>query len=802
MRRILDLNFGWRFTDSFDAGMTDPAYDDSSFELVDIPHTVKEIPYNYFDEKIYQFVSCYRRSFDLDDEALDGEHRVVLRFEGAANYARVYVNGVLCAEHKDGYTPFETDITSLVKTEGNVVAVELDSTERPEMPPFGRVVDYLVYGGIYREVSVKVLPKVGIDDIFVRTPDVGVSKKYSPVGSGLTLGVEQSRLLVADVTFSERVKGEMRLALRHDGAVVAERAAVVDGRTVRVNWRVDAKLWDIEDPQLYELVVGFGDDEDSRRFGFREAVFKRDGFYLNGRHVMLRGLNRHQSYPYVGNAMPASAQIADADTLKTKLGCNIVRTSHYPDSTHFIDRCDEIGLLVFTEMPSWQFLGEGEWRENCLNNIRAMIVRDRSHPSVILWGVRVNEGKDCDEFYSQTNALAHSLDDSRPTGGVRNMPRSHLLEDVYTYNDFSHDGGAVKILPPTLVTGFKAPYMVTEFAGHTYPVKSFDAERIRTEAGLRHARIQSAAAANKRVASATGWVMADYNTHKDFGSGDRICYHGVLDMFRIPKFSAALYSSQQDKYPVMEVSSTMDIGEYPGGIQGQVYIFTNCDYVKVYKNGDYKSTAYPDHKHYPGLKHPPVLPRDYIGDSLTRDEGINKKSAENMKVALVEAANKGFGMNPLYFARFGIGWLTSGLSVPDTVDLVTKYFANWGGTQTEYVFEGYKNGELVKRVVRTASNKVSLDVKADSEVLCEGRTYDVTRVELIARDEHGNRLVFDNAAISVKVDGPAKVIGPDVFSLIGGARAFWLRTTGGKGEITVTLTSPELDEKTIKLRAE
>lgn len=101
-------------------------------------------------------------------------------------------------------------------------------------------------------------------------------------------------------------------------------------------------------------------------------------------------------------------------------------------------------------MPSWQFTGEGEWRENCLKNVADMVKRDRNHPCVILWGVRVNEGPDCDELYEKTNAIAHSLDDTRQTGGVRNFPQSHLLEDVYTYNDFIHSGGKIALNLPLL----------------------------------------------------------------------------------------------------------------------------------------------------------------------------------------------------------------------------------------------------------------------------------------------------------------------------------------------------------------
>ena len=167
-------------------------------------------------------------------------------------------------------------------------------------------------------------------------------------------------------------------------------------------------------------------------FGFREAQFRRDGFYLNGRKLKIRGLNRHQCFPYVGYAMPESMQKRDADLLKRELGVNAVRTSHYPQSHYFLDRCDELGLLVFTELPGWQHIGDAAWKEQAVENVRDMVRQYRNHPSVILWGVRINESQDDDGFYAETNRVARSLDPSRQTGGVSANKKSSLLEDVYT----------------------------------------------------------------------------------------------------------------------------------------------------------------------------------------------------------------------------------------------------------------------------------------------------------------------------------------------------------------------------------
>ena len=787
MRTAHSLNFGWKYSPNFSEDMIKASYDDSKFQTVDIPHTNKELPLNYFDEKCYQFVSCYRKSFDIGKKAKGKKY--ILHFEGASLYSRVYLNDEFIGEYKGAYNPFSFDITDKVKAKDNLLVVELDSTERKEIPPFGNVVDYLVYGGIYREVWLEEVSETYIDNAFVRTLNV----------------LQPKKVLDIDVTLSESAKGELTFTLFDGDEVIGEKKTDFSGRVINAKWAVSGvELWDTETPKLYTLKVKLDDkDEISVRFGFRECRFLTDGFYLNGKKIKIRGLNRHQSYPYVGYAMPKNVQKADADLLKYELGVNLVRTSHYPDSVHFLDRCDEIGLLVFTEMPSWQYLGEGEWRDICLDNVRRMVLRDRNHPCVILWGVRVNEGLDCDEFYEKTNALARELDNTRQTGGVRNMPMSHLLEDVYTMNDFIHSGSFINLLPPALVTkSLTAPYLVTEHNGHMFPTKSFDKEGVRAEHALRHTRVLNSAYGNPRTSGAIGWCMADYNTHKDFGSGDRICYHGVTDMFRVPKMGAAIYRSQQDDKPFLEVTSAMDIGEHPGGTIGDVWVFTNCDYVKLYKNGKYTSTIYPDSSKFKNLPHPPMIASDFIGDSLVTDDGLDPKAAALLTDTLVAAQTKQWKLPPSKFVKAGVAMVVGKIPFNRMFDIVTKYIGGWGNEQITYAFEGYKNGECVATVVRTAVTELHLDVKADSYVLKEEDTYDATRIEIVAKDQNGNRVPFADSAIKVTVKGAAEIIGPSEFPLIGGDRAFWIRTNGEKGDITVTIDAKGIEKVKLDLKSE
>ena len=770
----INLNYDWHYKSDYNENYLESSFDDSGFELVNIPHTNKILDYNNFDETEYQFVSCYRKKLYIASE-LRGK-ALLLKFEGASSYAEVYLNGSFIGEHSGGYTPFEIDISDKVQYgKYNLMVVVCDSTEQEDIPPFGKVIDYLVYGGIYREVWLEIREKAYIKNIFIRTYDVLASEKTLDIDIELSQAYED---MYVEFTIND---AEKRLVSRFVYPM---------GNSVWGNTRgkvSNVRIWDIENPVLYTLearliINHIVIDSWETRFGFREAVFRPEGFYLNGKKIKLIGLNRHQSYPYVGYAMPESAQKKDADLLKYELGVNLVRTSHYPQSRHFLDRCDEIGLLVFEEIPGWQHVGNEKWKELSCQNVRDMILRDRNHPSIVLWGVRINESADSDEFYRNTNRIAHELDNTRQTGGVRNFKDSNLLEDVYTYNDFMHNGSNLALELPSKVTKTNAPYLVTEHNGHMFPTKRFDNESRRLEHALRHMRVLNTMMGSSRISGAIGWCMSDYNTHKDFGSGDRICYHGVSDMFRIPKLAWYVYASQQDLVPVLELSSSMDIGEYSGGDIGAVYAFTNCDYIRLYKDNEFINTFYPDRKQFPKLKHAPIKIDDFIGDLLTKYENITGKDSLRMKSVLRDVSK--FGMNLPFGSKLLMGrlMLKYKLSMDDGMRLFGTYVSNWGGQRISFRFEGYKNGELVKSVTKSTLETSCLKVEADSSVLVEAETYDVTRIVLKATNQNGNTMSYANDAMTIETEGPIEIIGPKCIALIGGVRALWIKTKGSSGK--------------------
>ena len=765
---MIRLDNNWEFTETWSDAF---ARFEGPAEAVRLPHNVRELSLHYAAPEDYSLLCGYRRKLEIP-ETLRGK-RLFLQFDGAAHIATVYCNGRPVAAHNCGYTAFRAEITNVVRYgEENTLTVRLDTTENASVPPFGYMIDYLTYGGLYRDVWLDVRPMDYIEDIFIYTPDLNKAH--------------------IDLTVKGDHDGVMLKLLDAHGDEVYSLTAAGDRFDLTLQ---DAQIWDPYLPYLYTceatLLHNDGRERDVVRttFGFRTAEFRADGFYLNNKRFFIRGLNRHQSYPYMGYAASESLQREDARILKEELACNAVRTSHYPQSRYFIDECDRLGLLVFTEIPGWQHIGDEGWKDQAIENTREMILQYRNHPSIILWGVRINESMDDDDFYARTNKLAHELDPSRMTGGVRYIKKSHLLEDVYTFNDFSCDSMDKKGVLSKKEVGVapEKPLLVTENNGHMFPTKSYDHWGKRQEHALRHARVQGAALASPEHSGCFAWCMFDYQTHQDFGSGDRICYHGVLDAFRNPKLAAAVYASQGEEKPVLEVGSGMAIGDYPAGSVGDIYLFTNADSVKLYKNDKFVAEFTP--KPFTGLKHEPILADDTIGELLRSEEGFGKHKADMIRDCLLAASKYGLESLPLG-KKIKFAWtsLVYRVKFEDAYKLYGKYVGNWGQATPVWRFDAIRDGVVVASSCKAQSRVLHLEARPSKTVLTEGETYDTAAVRIRLLDEYDNVANYAQAPVGFTVEGPIEIIGPAVATAEGGMCGTYVRTTGEKGEAKLHIT--------------
>jgi len=354
-----------------------------------------------------------------------------------------------------------------------------------------------------------------------------------------------------------------------------------------------------------------------------------------------------------------------------------------------------------------------------------MIRRDWNHPSIILWGVRINESEDDHDFYTRTNALAHRLDPTRQTGGIRYFQSSEFLEDVFTMNDFGFP-----LMPPN-----HPRYLNTEFAGHTFPTKTIDqVERLR-EHTVRHARVHDQLASNPQYAGGIGWCAFDYNTHFDFGSGDRICYHGVTDIFREPKPAAGFYKSQCDPADevVLEPAFHWARGDESIGFT-KALVCSNCDHLKFYIAGKLTAEVDPDRKTFAHLRYAPFV------------------------------AN------------------------------LSKAVEHWGDLR----IDGFLHGKLVISKTmsgRGVDQKFSLHPD-DTQLDADGA--DTTRVVLRVTDEFDAIRPFANDAVKFELEGPAEIIGDNPFALVGGTGAVWIRAKEEAGTARLTATHPQLGKQQVE----
>ncbi len=757
---------GWLFGVA-SQGSSLPGFDDSAFATVTLPHTVAPLSWQDWDPASWERVWVYRKHFDAPPGP--GGMRTFLDFAAAMTRATVTLNGVEVADHLGGYLPFSAEITRALRPAGNVLAVRLDSTFNLNVPPdrpapqVSTSVDFWQPGGIYRDVRLRVVPQIFLADVFAKPVNVldatarqvvvevtvdaaTVPADAGPAGTG-PAGTVQVAV--------ELVDGARTIASARVPVVITEAGQVTV--TATLSGLGDITLWDIDHPKLYHVVATLMADgrraHDYRvRTGFREATFSLDGFFLNGRRVKLFGVNRHQFFPFAGGAMPARIQARDAHIIRRELNCNMVRCSHYPQSEAFYDACDELGLMAWEEAPGWGYLGDESWLALAYRDIGEMIVRDRNHPSIIIWGARLNETPNNAPFYTSTNELAHALDDSRPTAGAMAGLRlaADYEQDVFGEDDYSSVSAARRVLArrinrrvkePTLqppVDGAGQPYLVSEAVGTlSGPAKYYrrtDSQAVQQGQATAHARVHHIAASDDRYCGLLAWSGFDYPS----GSGNQyqgVKYTGVVDLFRIPKPGAAIYQAQADPHrtPVIAPAFYWDFGPVsPVTSLPAAMICANLDRLEAYVGGEHFATLMPDTAGYANLAHPPS------------------------------------------FADFR------------AVD---------GSSRPELRIDGYLGSAKV------ASRSLACDPAGDvlrlaaDDAEIDGDGVDATRLAFRAVDRYGSPRPYVTGQVTLDAEGPGMLIGdnPFDFAAAGGVGAVWLRSwPGSTGTVTVRAWHPSL----------
>lgn len=581
-----------------------------NWEKINLPHTPFVEPLVVLHQ--WQGICYYRKILNVSKKEIDKQ--LWLEFEGAMHLADVWVNGQHLIQHSGGYTPFVVDVTGMLHADrGNEILVRLDNRNNPLIPP-GKpleTLDFCYYGGLYRDVNLIVKHPVHITHpimanevagggIFVTYPYVSKQEAEIKVKTQVSNKVGTQRHLTIRHTLYEWSKKKGRgkkVALVESPLVLAAGTTQHHTQQFTVN---NPKLWYPDSPALYVLRTEVMDgrkvtDCEDTRIGIRRIEMTREkGFVINDKPLKLEGSNRHQEYPYVGNAISDQAQYRDMYQIRDN-GFNTVRLGHYPQDPSVLEACDELGVLVIEPIPGWQFFNKAQgFVDHTYKDIRDLIRRDRNHPSVIMWETTLNESWPPKSWKDQAVRIAHEEfpGDQCYTSG-----------DTYGYDGFDvcyNDWREGYNRPNTTSKpGFIREYYDYEFGGH------YSTTRV-TRGDGDYALMQNAWNAqwshNRYRAyypwtiGGAVWSMYDYNR----GCCDNICYSGLADLFRLPKFGLLYFRTQMKEgtfTPAGPMTYEVFINSHwLEGSSDTLQVYGNVDEVKLQLNGRVIARQYPDDK--------------------------------------------------------------------------------------------------------------------------------------------------------------------------------------------------------------
>ena len=631
-RTVLNFNPGWRFLKADAAGAEKPDFDDAAWEAANLPHGLEILGENASGCRNYQGPAWYRKQFHVTPPAAGG--RTFVYFEAVMGKCRVWVNGEPVAEHFGGYLPFAADITKLLHSDGqaNVIAVRADNADDPTYPP-GKPqdnLDFTYLGGIYRNVFL-----IQTGPVHVSLPELS----RTVAGGGVFVGVKDIDGTSASIEIRTEIANDspaprsvtLRTTLETaDGRVVAaserplELAADANQQIVQSLDAHDVRLWYPDAPYLHFIrndVLEGGKVCDSLRTRFGIRLFEmrgKEGLFVNKKFigVKLNGVNRHQDYAFVGNALPNSGQWRDVKLLREG-GVNIVRAAHYPQAPAFYDACDELGMLVTTANPGWQFFNDKAeiFEKRIYEDTRNLVRRDRNHPSLLLWETALNETpSQPGPMLREMHRIAH---EEHPFPGLFTV--ADIDEAKKGGLDFYYHGGFNEAK-----NSFTREYgdggEVDNFYSHnatTRVKREWGEGPLLKQAAIRAQDLDGVFATPPVRIGAALWCGIDHQRgyHPDPFWG------GLLDGSRVPRYSYYLFKSQ---YPPDFKLGGIATGpmvyiahELTQVSGGNVVVYSNCDEVRLTWLGQIVGTQKPD-AGYRALPHPPFTFADAFDYSVIK----------------------------------------------------------------------------------------------------------------------------------------------------------------------------------------
>ena len=619
------FNSDLHFTKAENETISDNKYlannDFKSWQKVSLPHTANLEPKIVNNQ--WQGVSWYAKNFTLSDEMYG--KKLFFKFEGAMNTAEVWVNNKKLIKHQGGYLPFVIDFTeTALFDKENIIHIKLNNKDNPTTGPKPlKNLDFNTYGGIYRNVWLIAKNSLHITDpIFTnKVASGGFFVSYPKVSKEeATINIKTHVKNENNVKQSFLIKNTL---LKNDAEIIFSESEIYqlkknEDEQFSTNLVLETpELWSPSSPNLYHLkteVLQNGEVVDSEitRIGIKTIKFINQDFYLNGTKTFLRGVNRHQEYPYVGYALSDNANYRDAKKIK-EAGFDYVRLSHYPQSPAFMKACDEIGLITIDAILGWQYFSEDEaFQKHIYQTAKDLIRRDRNYASVIAWEVSLNESWMPDFFIDSLTNIAKK---EYPTEQAYTAGWQPYGYDIYLQarqHRLQHYNSKIK-----------KPYNVSEYGDWEYYAMNAGLNQdswsnlLQAERSSRQPRsagekallqqatnLQEAHNDNLNTpAFADGyWVMFDYNR----GYADDIEASGIMNLFRLSKPSYYFYQSQRDFNDPFGKPMIHIANEWKKDSPLDVRIFSNCEEVELFLNGKSvgKQKQNQD-KISKNLKHPP-----------------------------------------------------------------------------------------------------------------------------------------------------------------------------------------------------
>ena len=433
-RSKVNINKEWSYLENDSQNLIE-IQNTSNWTTLNLPHTWNNEDVTDAEPGYRRNASWYKKNIAI--VTVDKNLLYQLYFEGANITTKVYVNGKDAGDHIGGYLGFTIDITEFIKSGNNEVLVRVDNGYNPEIIPSQKS-DFFIYGGITRDVWLQTVAITHIGNLKITTPSVSFKRASLQLNASINNFKKSDNLI-------------LKAALKNpQGKVVATKTFKKLSADTEMGFSEikNPQLWDTKTPNLYSITVTLLHnktiiDEIEDKVGFRWFEFKDYGpFYLNGKRLLLRGTHRHEEHAGVGAAMSNKQHREDMESIK-EMGANFVRLAHYPQDPEIYKACDELGLLVWDELP-WCRGGVGNdvWKRNTKNQLKEMIAQNFNHPSIIIWSLGNEmywlpdfEGGDDTEkingFLTELNDIAHKLDPSRKTA-IRKYYEGADIVDVFS----------------------------------------------------------------------------------------------------------------------------------------------------------------------------------------------------------------------------------------------------------------------------------------------------------------------------------------------------------------------------------